>query len=83
MSILDEIASHRAAVAAQADDFLTKAEVARQTTLAEMTAFDAALSDSKASFDVQRAKLAQAIDALTALNLAPPLDLTKGPILLP
>ena len=72
MSILDDLATQKTAITTTADNYISTTVAANAAALAEMQALDAALSQQADIITAERAKLAPAMAALTALNLAPP-----------
>ena len=72
MSILDDLATQKTAITTTADNYISTTVAANAAALAEMQALDSALSDLADIITAERAKLAPAMAALTALNLAPP-----------
>ena len=71
MTILDDIAAQKTAITSTADGYIATTTAANAAALAEMQALDAALADLATSVATERAKLAPAMAALIALNLAP------------
>lgn len=72
MSILDDLATQKTAITTTADNYISTTVAANAAALAEMQALDSALSDLANAITAERAKLAPAMAALTALSLAPP-----------
>ena len=71
MTILDDLATQKTAITTTSDGYIASTIAANAAALAEMQALDAALSDIAATITAERAKLAPAMAALIALNLAP------------
>jgi hypothetical protein len=71
MTILDDIAAQAAAITSTADGYISDGQAVRDAKLKEAADLDAALAKLETSIAAERAKLAPAIAAWTALSLAP------------
>jgi hypothetical protein len=71
VTILDDLSTQKTAITTTSDGYIASTIAANAAALAEMQALDVALSDIAATITAERAKLAPAMAALIALNLAP------------
>jgi len=69
VSILDDIAAQAAAITQTADGYISDGQAVRAAKLKEATDLDAALASLETAIAAERAKLAPAISAWTALSL--------------
>ena len=69
MTIIDDLATHKAAITSTADGYISAATAAAAASLAEMQALDGALADMQAAIALERSKMALVITKLTGFSL--------------